>query len=81
MSKDFVMPTSENLKELMKLKGWTQNDVAKLTRSSLATIKKWCLSSNSKGNRQIPYTAWRLLVSYTGISLADKREEEIILGK
>ncbi|WP_370164393.1 helix-turn-helix domain-containing protein [Marisediminitalea sp.] len=59
-------PTVEELKTLLEMNNWTQRDVSILVGVSLSTVKKWSLSENSSGHRNIPYSAWRLLLIYAG---------------
>lgn len=64
-------PTPEDIKYLQKLNGWTHIQMAKLVgvtfneKSGSSTIRKWCTKFDSPEYRAIPYSAWRLLLSYS----------------
>jgi hypothetical protein len=64
-------PTPEEIRDLQRLNGWSQIDMAKFVgvsfneKSGSTTIRKWCSPLNSKEHRAIPYSAWRLILSYS----------------
>jgi hypothetical protein len=71
----FKHPTPDEIRELQRLNGWSQIDMAKLVgvsfneKSGSTTIRKWCSPLNSKEHRAIPYSAWRLLLSYSFMNI------------
>lgn len=66
-------PTPEQVKQLQIFAGWSQNDVAKLvgvyhTDKGSPTVRKWIAPvSNERHHRDIPYSAWRLMLIEAGI--------------
>jgi len=70
-------PTPEEVKQLIILSGWSQNDAAKLvgvkwdTSKGSSTIRKWKSDKAKKDHREIPYSAWRLLLIYSGVVNTD----------
>lgn len=69
----YVPPTPEEVDGLIKLAGWSQSDVAKLVgvgfnpKKGSTTVRKWRSPVVSVEHRDIPYSAWRLLLLYAGI--------------
>ncbi len=74
----YIPPEPEEVKALIKLCGWKQLTVAKITgvtyskEKGSSSIRKWLAAKeiNGKRNRnssQIPYTAWRLLLQHAGV--------------
>ena len=60
-------PTEVDLRCLRKLFDLTQVDVAKITgtnwnKKGSSTVAKWEVTRNKHDHRQIPYSAWRLLL-------------------
>jgi DNA-binding transcriptional regulator YiaG len=72
-SGEYIPPTQGEIKALRKIKGWSQNDVAKITGVSFnpdkgsTTVRRWETSKDKKDSRDIPYAAWRLLLIHAGI--------------
>ncbi len=70
---DYVPPTPVEVDALTKLMGWSQNDTAKLVgvtynpKKGSSTIRKWRAATTSDDYREIPYSAWRLLLLYAGV--------------
>lgn len=66
-------PTPQEVAQLINLSGWSQNDTAKLvgvswdTKRGSSTIRKWKSAKGEKEHREIPYSAWRLLLIYAGV--------------
>lgn len=64
-------PTPEEVDTLIKLMGWSQNQVAKLTgvnfnpKKGSPTVRRWKTTGGE--HRQIPYSAWRLLLLSAGV--------------
>jgi len=69
----YQAPTPEEVNQLIVLSGWSQNDVAKLvgvrwdTKKGSSTIRKWKSDKAKKDYREIPYSAWRLMLIYAGV--------------
>ena len=68
----YVPPTIEDLKHIRKMYKITQVDVAKITGVSWnskgsSTVAKWEINPGKADHRQIPYSAWRLLLITLGI--------------
>lgn len=66
-------PTPEQIADLQKAAGWSQVDVAKITGVSYdpdkgsATVVRWRQPLGHKNHRDIPYSAWRLMLIYAGV--------------
>ena len=66
-------PTAAEIKALIKLAGWSQNDVAKLVGVSYdpakgsQTVRKWQTDETKPEHRPISYAAWRLLLIHAGV--------------
>jgi hypothetical protein len=69
---NYIHPTPEEVKALIKLCNWSQTQVAKLTGVTYnplkgsSTVRKWQTTSE-KEHRDIPYATWRLLLIYAGV--------------
>lgn len=69
----YVPPRPEEVDQLIKLAGWSQNDAAKLVgvtfhpKKGSSTIRKWRTSADKADSRAIPYSAWRLLLAHAGV--------------
>lgn len=70
---DYRPPSPDEVDALIKLMGWSQNDTAKLVgvtynpKKGSSTIRKWRSATTSSDFREIPYSAWRLLLLYAGV--------------
>ena len=70
---EYQAPEPEEVNQLIKLAGWSQNDAAKLvgvnwdTKKGSSTIRKWKSDKAKKDYREIPYSAWRLMLIYAGV--------------
>jgi len=66
-------PEPEEVNQLIILCGWSQNDAAKLvgvkwdTKKGSSTIRKWKSQKAKNDYREIPYSAWRLMLIYAGV--------------
>ena len=66
-------PTPEQVAALIRLAGWSQNDVARLAgvgfnpEKGSPTVRKWRAPPESTAHRPISYAAWRLLLIYAGV--------------
>ncbi len=77
-SPSYVPPTPQEVDRLIQLVGWSQNGVARLVgvtfnpKKGSSTIRKWRASVGKDDHREIPYSAWRLMLLYAGVvSIAD----------
>ncbi len=70
---DYIPPEPGEVAALTELAGWSQNEAAKLVgvkfdpRKGSTTIRKWKTEKGSKEHRDIPYSAWRLMLLYAGV--------------
>ncbi len=70
---NFQPPSPVEVKQLIQLCSWSQSVIAGLLGISFkpskgsTTIHKWCSAIGSKEHRQIPYSAWRLLLLYANV--------------
>jgi DNA-binding transcriptional regulator YiaG len=66
-------PSLIELRALRKFMGWSQNDVARICGVSFnpdkgsTTVRRWETASDKKDSREIPYSAWRLLLLHAGV--------------
>lgn len=73
----YVPPTPEEVNRLIKLVGWSQSVTAKLVgvnyvpKKGSSTIRKWQASVEKDDYREIPYSAWRLMLLYAGVVSID----------
>ena len=56
--------TPANLKALRKMYRLTQQDVANITKVSLATAQRWEASSKQKSYASMPHQQWLILMGY-----------------
>ncbi|WP_053979744.1 hypothetical protein [Marinagarivorans algicola] len=66
-------PTQDEVRALIALMGWSQNDVAKMVgvnynpKKGSATVRRWKAKEGDTHARAIPYAAWRLMLIYAGV--------------
>ncbi len=66
----YIAPNAETVNALIQIMGWTQNQVAIITgvnfsdKKGSPTVRRW--KTTSKDHRQIPYSAWRLMLLVAG---------------
>jgi hypothetical protein len=66
-------PTPQEVDRLIKLAGWSQSGVARLVgvtynpKKGSSTIRKWRANIDKDDYREIPYSAWRLMLLYAGV--------------
>jgi hypothetical protein len=83
----YTAPTSEEVKVVLRFRGWSHADAAKLvgvaynSKGGSTTVQKWCANENSSDYRRISYAAWRLLLAYAGIKRITSKEGVEILSK
>ncbi len=76
---DYVPPTPEEVAQLIRLAGWSQNDAAKKVgvtwhpKKGSSTIRKWKSAKAKEENRGIPYSAWRLMLLNAGVVSLDEK--------
>jgi len=77
---DYCPPTPAELDALIKIMGWSQNDVARITgvnydpKKGSPTVRRWKAPVDKKDHRDIPYAAWRLLLLHSGaVSIDDDK--------
>lgn len=69
----YQSPTPEEVGQLIKLAGWSQNDAAKKVgvksdpKKGSSTIRKWKSNKAREDHRSIPYSAWRLMLLEAGV--------------
>lgn len=69
----YTPPSYLEVKRLLELAGWSQNDTAKLVgvswnpKKGYSTVRKWKAPSEKSDSRDIPYSAWRLLLLYANV--------------
>lgn len=74
---DYRPPTPEEVAHLIKLAGWSQNDAAKIVdvswhpKRGSVTIRKWKSQKGTEEHREIPYSAWRLMLLQSGVVSID----------
>ncbi len=70
---NYQRPTPEELSALIKIMGWSQNDVAELVgvnydpKRGSSTVRRWKAPVEKPDHRDIPNAAWRLLLLHSGI--------------
>jgi hypothetical protein len=70
----YQRPTPGEVDALIKAVGWSQAEVAKIVGVSYnpekgsTTVRKWRAPLHSTEYREIPYSAWRLLLIHAGIA-------------
>ncbi|QSB03819.1 hypothetical protein JWZ98_22815 (plasmid) [Methylomonas sp. EFPC1] len=69
----YISPTPHEVDRLIKLAGWSQSAVARLVgvtynpKKGSSTIRKWRADRDKDDYREIPYSAWRLMLLYAGV--------------
>lgn len=61
---DYSPPTPNEVRALLRKAGWTGSQAARRAGVDGRTIRKW-----TGGERDIPYSAWRLLLIEAGFEL------------
>lgn len=74
-------PTPEVLRGVRRIHKLTQIDVAKITgvswnKKGSSTVSKWETDPSKPDHRQIPYSAWRLLLITLNIVSVEQYEPE-----
>lgn len=82
---DHVNPTSKDVKDLLYLNKWTYAHAAKLTgvaitaKGSSPTVQRWCTDESSADHRDIPYSAWLVLLAYSSLVICNMNQASRIL--
>ena len=82
-NENYQAPTPGEVSQLIKLAGWSQNDAAKIVgvswhpKKGSSTIRKWKSEKSSSDAREIPYSAWRMLLLHSGIVTIDDAMKEL----
>ena len=69
----YTHPSPEEVAQLIRLAGWSTNEAADIVgvkrdvKHGSATIRKWKSAHAGKTNREIPYSAWRLMLLHAGV--------------
>jgi hypothetical protein len=69
----YIGPTPGEVDALIKAAGWSQNEAAKIVGVTFnpakgsQTIRKWRAPFTSPEYREIPYSAWRLMLLHAGV--------------
>ena len=72
-------PSPWEIKQLIKLMGWSGSDVARLTgpasnpKTASKKVRGWTAPTFSKNHSQIPYAAWQLMLLEAGVIQYEKR--------
>lgn len=83
----YTPPTTDEVGQLIKLAGWSQNDTARLVGVSFnpekgsLTVRRWKMPIASDNHRDIPYAAWRLLLLHAGVVKVDDALKELAAFK
>lgn len=69
---DYKPPEPEEVDALIKAAGWSQRQAALIVgvdfnEKGSTTIRKWRTPRTKSEHRQIPYSAWRLMLEYAGV--------------
>lgn len=70
---NWTPPEPDQIKQFISLSGMNRRVWADLLgvtyteKHGSTAIRKWCLPKTAKDYRQIPYTAWRLMLIYSGL--------------
>ena len=78
---EYDMPEGKDLRFLRKIFELTQVDVAKIlgvqwNSKGSSTVSKWEVERNKFDHRQIPYSAWRLLLITLNVVAVEDYERE-----
>lgn len=81
---DYQRPTVDEIRDLIRITGWSQSDVARLVgvnfnpKKGSTTVRKWKAPDSSPDHRTIPYSAWRLMLIEAGVvsTVSNRVEDE-----
>jgi len=82
----YVPPTPEEVDRLIDLAGWSQNVTAKLVgvtynpKKGSSTVRKWRTAVGKDDSREIPYSAWRLMLLYAGVVSVSDGLDAVLAG-
>jgi hypothetical protein len=66
-SNNYRPPTSNEVRILLRSKGWTGSHAARLVGVDSRAVRRWTADESAKTYHQIPYSAWRLLLLEAGL--------------
>lgn len=75
--RNYKDPEPEEVDALIKAAGWSQSTAAMITGvpydpgKGSTTIRRWRTARDKPNHRQIPYSAWRLMLEYAGVVTVD----------
>lgn len=69
---DYKPPEPEEVDALIKAAGWSQRIAAMIvgvawSKKGSEAIRRWRTKKGDPEHRQIPYSAWRLMLEYAGV--------------
>ena len=59
---EYQAPSVDDIRLLLKFNEWTGSKAARIVGVDNRTLRRW-----TGGERPIPYSAWRLLLVYSGL--------------
>ena len=63
----YTPPTTDEINALLDFAGWSQGEIAKLVDVSFSYKGSTAVRNWRKGDRNMTYSTWRLLLIYAGI--------------
>ena len=66
-SPNYRPPTSNEVRVLLRSKGWTGSHAAQLVGVDSRAVRRWTADEAAKTFHPIPYSAWRLLLLEAGM--------------
>lgn len=79
---DYKEPEPEEVDALIKVAGWSQRIAAMIVgvpfdaKKGSTTIRKWRTPRDKSEHRQIPYSAWRLMLLHAGVITIEEELRE-----
>ena len=74
---DYSGPQPSLVRALFEHTRWTQAHAASLLRVDVSTLRRWSANREQRQSREIPYSAWSLLLLLSGhASLASMQETD-----
>lgn len=67
----YVAPEPGLVRSLFEFSGWTQTEGARMLKVNVATLRRWTASAEQSQSREIPYSAWMLLLLLSGHASID----------
>ncbi len=63
---DYRGPEPSLVRALFEDSGWQQSEVASLLRVNVSTVRRWTASTDQAQSRDMPFSAWALLLQVAG---------------